>query len=42
LFVQVASLLAAAFVVVVGKLLAARARPPAVQHVIDLDGEQPK
>jgi predicted tellurium resistance membrane protein TerC len=42
LFVHGAPLLAAAFVVVVGKLLAARVRPPAPQHVIDLDGEQPK
>jgi len=41
-FMYAVPLLAAAFVVVAGKLLAARAGPPAAQHVIDLDGERPK
>jgi YjbE family integral membrane protein len=41
LFMQVVPLLAAVLVVVAGKLMAARARP-SPQHLIDLDGEQPK
>jgi YjbE family integral membrane protein len=42
LFMHAVPALAAVLVVAAGKLLATRARRPAPQHVIDLDGERPK
>jgi YjbE family integral membrane protein len=42
LFMHAVPVLTAVLLVAAGKLLAARERRPAPQHVIDLDGEQPK